>query len=498
MRTLHLYRWIQLLPLPFLLSCLSPFFEPARASSDTPSWPEHRSEWLSVGDQKRIEIPDLIRFTGESPQIGILTQGPKAPFLKASEVLIRAKQAGTADFIYWRKGSPQPHRIRFQIHTSETHPKALAIAREISDLPGLEVSWNDTRWTIRGRISQFEPSHRYGSLLLELGSLAQSEVTFSEAVLSECRKRIESENRKESNPEWSVISDLGGVTVLGSANDLEQKTKTERMVRSRCSIAHVQIDSLPDRSPDIHFQIYLIEAKSNALRSWGFQYPGTISGAFQINPTHLVQNLNWDVGLTAMESNGRIKVLSRPEIVVRAPGEASLFSGGELPIRSVTQYHSETTWKPFGLSLKIKVLQLAGKRVRLEVGTEMSSLDLSIAHNDVPGIKSNRMQTQVDATLGRPLVLSGLTQNIQRKEARGIPWLRSLPVLGALFGSEDFLEERSELLAVLIPESDLPKSRELPSLDSPREFNTSDPLGSSSSHRGRNQSSTRSTGRVPR
>jgi type II secretory pathway component GspD/PulD (secretin) len=51
------------------------------------------------------------------------------------------------------------------------------------------------------------------------------------------------------------------------------------------------------------------------------------------------------------------------------------------------------------------------------------------------------------------LLLQGL-----RVQARGLPLLRNLPVLGKLFGSEDYLNERSELVAILLPASAPPPS----------------------------------------
>jgi type II secretory pathway component GspD/PulD (secretin) len=62
------------------------------------------------------------------------------------------------------------------------------------------------------------------------------------------------------------------------------------------------------------------------------------------------------------------------------------------------------------------------------------------------------MRTQVDAQFGTPLLLSGLLQEDIRKQARGIPGLRQIPILGALFGSEDFQKEQSELVAILLPQ----------------------------------------------
>jgi pilus assembly protein CpaC len=90
--------------------------------------------------------------------------------------------------------------------------------------------------------------------------------------------------------------------------------------------------------------------------------------------------------------------------------------------------------------------------------TEVSHLDPKISSDPIPGVQSNRMKTQVDARFGSPLLLSGLLQEGTREQARGLPFLRQIPILGLLFGSEDYLNERSELVAVLLPSSEPPSA----------------------------------------
>ena len=167
--------------------------------------------------------------------------------------------------------------------------------------------------------------------------------------------------------------------------------------------------------------------------------------------------LQLDVALQALEGEGSARILSSPELVVRAPGEAELFAGGEIPIETSSAYASNVTWKNFGLSLKLNVTATTAEKVRLDIFTEVSHLDQSISSNSkIPGLQANRMKTQVDARYGVPLLLSGLLQQGTRESARGLPLLRQIPVLGLLFGSDDYLNERSELVAILLPSSSPP------------------------------------------
>jgi hypothetical protein len=106
----------------------------------------------------------------------------------------------------------------------------------------------------------------------------------------------------------------------------------------------------------------------------------------------------------------------------------------------------------------LKVQAASGRRVRVDVQTEVSHLDPKIGADAIPGLQANRMKTQVDATFGKPLFLSGLLQEGVKKAARGLPFLKDIPVLGALFGSREYLEDRSELVAILLPSRNVPEA----------------------------------------
>jgi Flp pilus assembly secretin CpaC len=66
------------------------------------------------------------------------------------------------------------------------------------------------------------------------------------------------------------------------------------------------------------------------------------------------------------------------------------------------------------------------------------------------------MKTQIDAKLGEPIFLSGLLHEATRNQVKGIPFLKDIPILGGLFSSEDYQENRSELIAILLPSLELP------------------------------------------
>ena len=109
------------------------------------------------------------------------------------------------------------------------------------------------------------------------------------------------------------------------------------------------------------------------------------------------------------------------------------------------------SWEKFGLTLKINALFANAQYVRLNLSSESSSLDPTLSKDLLPGIQINALQTQIDAPLNQSLILSGLLKNENKKTTAGFPFLKTLPILGPLFSSQDYIHHRSELILILIP-----------------------------------------------
>jgi pilus assembly protein CpaC len=161
--------------------------------------------------------------------------------------------------------------------------------------------------------------------------------------------------------------------------------------------------------------------------------------------------------IQALSEKGKVRVLSAPELVVKCPGQAELFAGGELPIHLKNHYEDKVVWKNIGLSLKLDVKEYNGEKVRLSIETELNHISTEWKIDQIPGVKTNRIKTQVEGTMGKPLLLSGLLEEELRGHTSGLPGLSDIPVLGKLFGSEDYQNNRSELVAILIPYREPPR-----------------------------------------
>ena len=114
-------------------------------------------------------------------------------------------------------------------------------------------------------------------------------------------------------------------------------------------------------------------------------------------------------------------------------------------------FENKVIWKHYGLSIKLHIAGIAGKYIRTKIETESSQLDEATAVDGVPGMRTNTMNTEIDAIEGQPILLTGLFQSSSSKDVDKVPLLGSIPLLGELFKSRRFRDHESELLVALLP-----------------------------------------------
>ncbi len=98
---------------------------------------------------------------------------------------------------------------------------------------------------------------------------------------------------------------------------------------------------------------------------------------------------------------------------------------------------------------------LGDDRISLKVRPEISEIDpsASIVMDNlvIPGIRVRRVETTVEMASGQSFAIGGLLQNNIADMVDKIPGLGSLPVLGKLFSSTDYKNDKSELVVIVTP-----------------------------------------------
>ncbi|MYM40675.1 type II and III secretion system protein family protein [Duganella qianjiadongensis] len=180
------------------------------------------------------------------------------------------------------------------------------------------------------------------------------------------------------------------------------------------------------------------------------------------------------VTLAAEKQDGLVRILAEPTVMALSGQEGSFLAGGKIYI-PVGQDNNKVTLeeKEFGVGLRFTPTVLSGGRINLRVAPEVSELSrdgIGISANGISGnallplITTRRAATTVELYDGQSFAIGGLIRDSQSSGVRGLPLLGELPVLGALFRSTDFQQDRTELLFVVTPHlvKPLPASYALP------------------------------------
>jgi general secretion pathway protein D len=96
----------------------------------------------------------------------------------------------------------------------------------------------------------------------------------------------------------------------------------------------------------------------------------------------------------------------------------------------------------------------SGGQVTLDISQEVSNVDTTTPAT--PGITSpaffqRAIQSRVVVHDGQTVGLAGLIQDSASSGNQGIPWLKDIPILGALAGTQNNARTRTELLVLLTP-----------------------------------------------
>ena len=163
--------------------------------------------------------------------------------------------------------------------------------------------------------------------------------------------------------------------------------------------------------------------------------------------------------LSLLENKGLARTLAEPSLVAMSGQTASFLAGGEFPV-PVNQSGASgggitIQYKEFGVRLNLTPTVLARDRIGLKVAPEVSDLDFSagiqVGGVAVPALTVRRTDTSVELGNGESFVISGLVSNNLLANVDKVPWLGSIPVLGAFFRSAQYSREEKELVMVVTP-----------------------------------------------
>ena len=239
------------------------------------------------------------------------------------------------------------------------------------------------------------------------------------------------------------------------------------------------IDQIDTAQPQVLIQVLLAEVTLDGSSDLGveWKYNGSSSGytygtGTDFGVANQVQTLggysaavtgkDFSFMLRALKEQGRLEVLSRPQIVTADNKPASINIGQRVPLIDQSRLDAQNNlttsfrYEDVGVNLTVTPKISSDGFVKMEIGTTNSAISSSNVQinksSTVPIINQRKANTTVSAQSGQTIIIGGLISTTDDRRVKKMPWLGDIPYIGAMFRSTSVSRERKELLILLTPQ----------------------------------------------
>jgi len=275
------------------------------------------------------------------------------------------------------------------------------------------------------------------------------------------------------------------LTARGTVNvDKRTNTLIIKDIASVIDEATALIKAIDTQTPQVMIESKIVEATLDFARefgvNWGFGVnplttdqigsdafhlnTGDDNNALFTNPVAggnslynlgafiLDEKLNLNLQLQAAESTGDGKVISSPRLVTLDNSPAKIEQGVSIPFQTFENGDAQLEFVDAVLSLNVTPHITADRSIIMKIKVSRNAPDSSVVTlTGSPAIAKNQVDTETLVKDGQTLVIGGIyVVDTSQKQSR-VPYLHSIPLLGALFRSDTVADKRKELLIFVTP-----------------------------------------------
>lgn len=268
------------------------------------------------------------------------------------------------------------------------------------------------------------------------------------------------------------------IILTGPASSPGEADRATQVARAFVSAPEKVINMMTIAGSDqVMVKARVIEVQRTAVKQLGVDVSALVSNigdglSFTQNATFAVAGnqlgggiLGYDDGalstnLRAFERAGLVRILAEPNVTAVNGESGEFLAGGEFPVPVGRDNNGNILieFKPYGVRLAFRPVVLSQGRISLQLSTEVSELSTSGAFTlggtadnalVIPALNVRRASSTVELPSGGSLMIAGLLREDLRQNIDQLPGLGSVPVLGALFRSRDYISGETELVIVL-------------------------------------------------
>ncbi len=341
-----------------------------------------------------------------------------------TEVLLLAEAPGDSSLYFWFKdGSVK--RYKLTVHASDTETTLANLKAMIGTIPGITFDRVGDTVVVNGMASRQNLGRIDAAIKTQqrvLNLVREEDVTMKKMVFMKVQIMEFKKSALENlGVDWSTAATGPALALTADAISNRQFRFSPETIPATFAVGKgaAQALNIPGQAGRMYFGI------ASAITS----------------------NLNLAI------SNGDAWILASPELSTRSGGEAKFLAGGQIPIVTAGALGATSvTYKDYGIKLNIKPVADDQSNISASIVTEVSDIDPSFqAVQGNPGFLMRSTESEINVRSGQTIVISGLVDQRSSTAINKFPFLGDVPVLGSLFKSENFRNNRSDLVIFVTP-----------------------------------------------
>ena len=201
--------------------------------------------------------------------------------------------------------------------------------------------------------------------------------------------------------------------------------------------------------------------QKHGLSVLGSSTPATALAASTGGLSAALVQTNIQATLDLLSTFTKVRVISAPKLMVLNNRSASIQVGDQVPVATSSSVSTITANAPTvntiqlvdtGIILHITPRVNRSELVFMDLSQEVSASVPTVSSNiDSPTIQQRRVSTSVAVQDGQTIAIGGLIHDTRDLSRTGIPFLKDVPGVGALFGVSSTETDRTELMVLVTP-----------------------------------------------
>ena len=156
--------------------------------------------------------------------------------------------------------------------------------------------------------------------------------------------------------------------------------------------------------------------------------------------------------ISALEADGKGKVISSPRVMTANQVEAIIEQGVEIPYQQATSSGATSvTFRKANLSLKVKPQITPDGKITMSLDINKDTPNTSLSTGSGVAIDTKHVKTEVLVENGGTVVIGGIYTQKTADSTQRVPFFGDLPYIGWLFKNREWIDDKTELLVFITP-----------------------------------------------